>query len=73
MKVQAKGRVRDQYEGRNYLLEDGDIATVPDTLGANWIANGWAKNFDTGEDNAPSRDPVTLDVANARHTHKAEV
>lgn len=67
MRVQAKGKIKDRHEDRNYILEDGDQVSVPDVLGALWAKNGWAINLDTGEDNAPVKNPVTLDVQNASH------
>lgn len=67
MRVQAKGKIKDRFEGRNYILEDGDQVSVPDALGSLWVKNGWAINLDTDEDNAPSKNPVTLDVQSASH------
>ena len=42
----------------------GDEITVHDQIGENWVANGWAVNLDTGEDNPPNFNPVTLDIHN---------
>lgn len=68
MRVQAKGKIKDRHEDRNYILEDGDQVSVPDALGSLWVKNGWALNLDTGEDNVPSKNPSTLDVHSASHT-----
>jgi len=68
MRVEAKGKIRDSYGDRHYSLEEGDVSTVPDPLGNNWVENGWAKNLDTGEDNQPATKPVTLDVDSSKVT-----
>jgi len=58
MKVRAKTDIKHHPF---YPLAD-DVITVPDDVGANWVANGWAVNEDTGEDNEPNLNPVTLDI-----------
>lgn len=65
MKIEAKGRIKDKVGEKFYDLENGDTVTVPDEVGTYWVANGWAINLDTGENNEPSRNPVTLDVHNS--------
>lgn len=65
MKIEAKGKIKDKPLDTFYNLEAGDQVTVPDAVGENWVRNGWAKNLDTGEDNAPSKNPVTLDIQNS--------
>lgn len=62
MRIQAKGRIKDKPQGEFYSLEPGEQRTVPDDVGEYWVHNGWAINLDTGEDNEPSRNPVTLNV-----------
>lgn len=62
MKIEAKLRIKDKPEDIFYDLDIGDSITVPDLIGAYWVANGWAKNVETGEDNPPKVNPVTLDV-----------
>lgn len=64
MRIEAKSTIKDTVEGRFFHISEGDQVTVPDSC-AYWVANGWAKNLDTGEDNEPSRDPVTLETHNA--------
>jgi len=61
MKIEAKEKIKHHP----YYLETGDSVTVPDEVGKMMVANGWAKNVDTGEDNAPSDKPVTLDIQNS--------
>ena len=58
MKIEAKGAIKHHP----HYLSAGDIVTVPDEVGANFVANGWAKNVDSGEDNEPNLTPVTLDI-----------
>jgi len=67
MRIEAKTKISDKPFDVHYALEEGDQVTVPDTVGSYWVANGWVKNLDTGEDNEPSKEPVTLDV------HKAQL
>ncbi len=73
MRIEAKGRIKDKPFDKFYDLESGDQVTVPDEVGENWVRNGWAKNLDTGEDNAPSRNPVTLEIHGATHINTSEV
>jgi len=65
MKVEAKMAIKDRPQNKSYDLDQGDTITVPDPVGEYWVANGWAKNLDTGEDNQLSDKPVTLDVHNS--------
>ena len=66
MRIEAKSKLKDKPADKFYDLEVGDQITVPDEIGAYWVANGWVKNLDTDEDNPPSKDPVTLDVHNSK-------
>lgn len=61
MKIEAKERIKHHP----HYLEAGDIVSVPDDVGAMMVANGWAKNVETGEDNPPSDKPATLDIQNS--------
>jgi hypothetical protein len=67
MRIEAKLRIKDKPLDKFYDLEVGDQITVPDPIGENWVKNGWAKNLDTGEENPPSDNPVTLDIESATH------
>lgn len=69
MKVRAKTNIKHHPF---YPLE-GDEITVPDDVGANWVANGWARNVDTGEDHEPNLNPVTLEIQNSVLGHTSEV
>lgn len=48
-------RLSDACEetGRHFLQHEGDVVTVPDSLGQKWCKHGWAKDVDgkieTGE------------------------
>jgi hypothetical protein len=63
--TEAKISDVDLDTGRLYTLEQGDILTVPDALGARWCAYGWARDtagvVPTGERIPGPRD-VILDV-----------
>lgn len=61
MRVKAKEAIKHHP----YYPSKDDEITVPDDVGANWVANGWAVNVDSGEDNPPNKDPVTLDIQNS--------
>ena len=67
MKVRAKTAIKHHP----FYPAEGDEITVPDDVGANWVANGWAVNVDTGEDNEPNLNPVTLDIQNSVLGHTA--
>jgi len=69
MRIEAKETIKHHP----YYLDEGDIKNVPDEVGQMMVANGWAKNSETGEDNEPSRDPVTLDIDNSVTGIKSEV
>jgi hypothetical protein len=53
----------------NYLLEAGDIVTVPDQIGAKWCVHGWAKDtagmVQTGERRVIS---ATVTPVSSNHT-----
>lgn len=72
MKIEAKMQIKDMPHEINYQLEIGDTITVPDEVGAYWVANGWVKNLDTGEDNEPNNNPVTLAVHNSNVKNTGE-
>lgn len=68
MKVKAKLAIKHHP----YYPAEGDEITVPDDIGANWVANGWAVNLESGEDNEPNTtDPVTLDIQDSVLGHSA--
>lgn len=69
MRIRAKGGIKHHP----YNLTEGDEITVPDEVGAMFVANGWAVNVDTGEDNAPNLSPVTLDIHNGILGHTSEI
>lgn len=70
MRIKAKSEIKHLHEGIHYNPQEGDEITVPDVLGENWVANGWAVNVDTGEDNEPSTKPVTLEIQSVQHDTK---
>jgi len=49
-------KILDGYDTRHL----GDQITVPDDKGNLWVSMGWAKNLDTGEQNARSLTPQTV-------------
>lgn len=69
MQVKAIDSIRDYYDGRDIILEPGDVLTVPDVWGAMACQNGWAEDVagqvPTGE---KSRDPVTVEPQNISST-----
>lgn len=69
MQIRARSAIRDYVNGRDLILEAGDIATVPDEWGRAACANGWVEDIDgvvpTGE---PSRDPVAVHPQNVTGT-----
>lgn len=58
MRVKAKEGIKHHP----YYPAADDEITVPDDVGANWVANGWAINVDTGEEHQASSEPATLDI-----------
>ena len=60
MKVKTKTAIKHHP----FYPAEGDEITVPDDVGANWVANGWAINSETGEDNEPNLSPVSLNTHN---------
>ncbi len=60
MKIKAKTKIKHHP----FYPAEGDEITVPDDVGKNWVANGWAENLDSGEDNPPNLNPVSLAIQN---------
>lgn len=69
MKIEAKHAIKHHP----HYLSVGDIVTVPDDVGAMFVANGWAINSETGEDNEPNLTPTTLDIQDGVLGHTAEI
>lgn len=69
MKIEAVTPIKDVINGVHYNLSVGDIITVPPQCDY-WVANGWAKNLDTGEAHDPSNYPVTLDIHTSAHQNR---
>jgi len=51
-------KILDGYDTRQL----GDQITVPDDKGNLWVSMGWAKNLDTGEQNARNLTPQTVEA-----------
>jgi hypothetical protein len=64
MKIRAKGPIKHHP----FYISEGDAITVPDEVGEMFVKNGWAINEETGEDNEPSQNPITLEINSAAHT-----
>lgn len=69
MRVKAKMDIKHHP----YYPAADDEITVPDDVGAMFVANGWAVNVETGEDNEPNLNPVTLDIHKGVLGHTSEI
>lgn len=59
----------DPETGKLYVQHEGDIVTVPDALGAQWCALGWARDVEHKVKTGPRRPlDVVVQPDSARHT-----
>lgn len=72
MKVEVTKRIKDKPQDVFYNLDAGDQISVPDTVAAIWIRNGWAQEAGASNgSNETAHEVVTLDVNNTKHATKS--